>query len=318
MKTENNISKDICPIMVSIKCTAYNHEKFIRDTLEGFVMQKTNFRFEAIVHDDASTDGTAAIIREYAEKYPDIIKPIYETENQYSKHDGTLTRIINEACTGKYIALCEGDDHWIDANKLQMQVDVMEGQADISLCYTRNESYSVAQNKVVGIRGIDCVDFRTFLLHDETITPTVMMRKVQYEQYLNEIQPGNKGWLMGDTPLWLWMAKNGKVEPIDVVTARYNAHEGSASRMGTFEKQKRFNKSALDIRLFFIHKYKDCEDLIPYEWNKYYRSTMNDAYNNGCVFPFLKYFFLVKNKTKFDYRQFLLILPKSIMVKLKK
>lgn len=82
------------PLMVTILCLVYNHESYIRQCLEGFVMQKTNFRFEAIVHDDASTDGTAAIIREYAEKYPDIIKPIFETENQYSKGDGSLGRIM--------------------------------------------------------------------------------------------------------------------------------------------------------------------------------------------------------------------------------
>ena len=92
-------------LLVSIKCLVYNHEVYLRQCLEGFVMQKTNFRFEAIVHDDASTDGSAAIIREYAEKYPDIIKPIYETENLYSKHDGSLSRIVNSACKGKYIAL---------------------------------------------------------------------------------------------------------------------------------------------------------------------------------------------------------------------
>lgn len=131
-----NEEKDTRPIMVSIRCTAYNHEKYIRDALEGFVMQKTNFRFEAIVHDDASTDGTAAIIREYAEKYPDIIKPIYETENQYSKHDGSLSRIMNEACVGKYIALCEGDDYWTDPYKLQKQVDFMEKHPDYSMCWT--------------------------------------------------------------------------------------------------------------------------------------------------------------------------------------
>lgn len=131
-----NEEKDTRPIMVSIRCTAYNHEKYIRDALEGFVMQKTNFRFEAIVHDDASTDGTAAIIREYADKYPDIIKPIYETENQYSKHDGSLARIMNEACKGKYIAFCEGDDYWIDPFKLQKQVDILETDETISMVYT--------------------------------------------------------------------------------------------------------------------------------------------------------------------------------------
>ena len=123
------------PLMVTIRCIAYNQERYIRDCLEGFVMQKTNFRFEAIVHDDASTDGTAAIIKEYAEKYPDIIKPILETENQYSKHDGSLQRIMAEGCKGKYVAFCEGDDYWTDPLKLQKQVDFLESHPDYSLCF---------------------------------------------------------------------------------------------------------------------------------------------------------------------------------------
>ena len=110
-------------ILVSIQCLVYNHEPYLRQCLDGFVMQKTNFRFEAIVHDDASTDGSAAIIREYSEKYPDIIKPIYEAENQYSKHGGfsALFDILNSACKGKYIAMCEGDDYWIDPMKLHLE-----------------------------------------------------------------------------------------------------------------------------------------------------------------------------------------------------
>lgn len=129
-------STDSRPLMVTIRCITYNHEPYIRQCLEGFIMQKTNFRFEAIVHDDASTDGTADIIREYAERYPDIIKPIYEVENQYSKQDGSLRRIMDEACKGKYIALCEGDDYWIDPYKLQKQVDILEKDKNISLVYT--------------------------------------------------------------------------------------------------------------------------------------------------------------------------------------
>lgn len=102
--------------LVSIRCTVYNHEPFLRQCLDGFVMQQTTFPFEAIVHDDASTDGSAAIIREYAEKYPNIIKPIYETENQHRKHDGSLARILDAAMhpNSKYVALCEGDDYWTD------------------------------------------------------------------------------------------------------------------------------------------------------------------------------------------------------------
>lgn len=131
------MNEDKRPLMVTIQCLAYNHEPYIRQCLEGFVMQKTNFRFEAIVHDDASTDGTAAIVTEYAEKYPDIIKPIFETENQYSKHDGSLRRIMDEHTHGKYVALCEGDDYWIDSLKLQKQFDGLESHPECSICFCK-------------------------------------------------------------------------------------------------------------------------------------------------------------------------------------
>lgn len=119
--------------LVVIHCITYNHEPYLRDALEGFLMQKTDFPFVAIVHEDVSTDGTAHILREYAEKYPDTILPIFEKENQYSK--GTLIKIMNEACkaTGaKYIAWCEGDDYWTYALKLQKQIDFMESHSGIT------------------------------------------------------------------------------------------------------------------------------------------------------------------------------------------
>lgn len=123
---------------VIIRCLVYNHEPYLRDCLEGFVMQRTNFPFKAVVHDDCSTDGSAAIIREYAEKYPDIIEPIYETENQYSKKDGSLGRIMDAATLGrsKYIAVCEGDDYWTDPLKLQKQVDYMDAHPECSMVCT--------------------------------------------------------------------------------------------------------------------------------------------------------------------------------------
>ena len=82
--------------ILAIRCLAYNHERTIRQCLEGFVNQKTKYRFDVIVHDDASTDNTASIIREYEKKYPDIIKPIYEKENQYA-HPGSLDKIMDNA-----------------------------------------------------------------------------------------------------------------------------------------------------------------------------------------------------------------------------
>ena len=121
-------------IMVSVICNAYNHERYIRDALDGFLMQKTNFAFEVLIHDDASTDKTADIIREYEAKYPDIIKPIYQTENQYSKDPSIVISLQYSRVRGKYISLCEGDDYWTDPLKLQKQVDAMENHPEIDIC----------------------------------------------------------------------------------------------------------------------------------------------------------------------------------------
>ena len=121
-------------VLVSVRCAVYNHEPYLRKCLDGFVMQKTDFRFEVIVHDDASTDNSAEIIREYESRYPEIIKPIYQTENQYSKNDGTIDRIIESVCIRKYVAICEGDDYWIDPHKLQKQVAFLEDHPDYTMC----------------------------------------------------------------------------------------------------------------------------------------------------------------------------------------
>ena len=127
-------------IAVSVVCNAYNQETYIRDALEGFVMQKTNFKFEVLVHDDASTDKTADIIREYEAKYPDLIKPIYQTENQYSKGTGEVTKLQYERIKGKYIAICEGDDYWTDPMKLQKQYDALEAHPEVDICTHKAET----------------------------------------------------------------------------------------------------------------------------------------------------------------------------------
>lgn len=125
------INSQFCMIMVTVYCIAYNHEKYIRDALEGFIKQKTSFEFEVIVHDDASTDGTKAIIQEYADRYPTIIKPIYQAQNTYNTHNRVYDFLLPRT-NGKYIAICEGDDYWIDANKLQSQYDFLESHYDCS------------------------------------------------------------------------------------------------------------------------------------------------------------------------------------------
>jgi len=115
--------------LVSVSVITYNHEKYIRQCLDGILMQNVSFPYEVLVHDDASPDGTADIIREYEAKYPGIIKPIYQTENQYSQGKDVSKFNFDRAC-GKYLAFCEGDDFWTDPGKLQKQVDFLEAHPE--------------------------------------------------------------------------------------------------------------------------------------------------------------------------------------------
>ncbi|WP_214844845.1 glycosyltransferase [Exiguobacterium sp. s150] len=121
-------------MMVSINCITYNHEAYIGKTIESFLAQRTDFDFEILIHEDASTDRTADIIRSYEEKHPDKIRVIYQTENQYSK-GVFINRLNEERARGKYVALCDGDDYWTDPYKLQKQVDYMEAHPDCTLCF---------------------------------------------------------------------------------------------------------------------------------------------------------------------------------------
>lgn len=140
------MNKKVHSPIVAIHCMVYNHEPYLRQCLDGFVMQQTDFPFIAIVHDDASTDYSADIIREYEQKYPTIIRPIYETANQYSK-PGAIARIMMEASKdAKYIAFCEGDDYWTDALKLQKQVDFLESHPDYVFCCHRFKIYEQDHN----------------------------------------------------------------------------------------------------------------------------------------------------------------------------
>lgn len=218
---------DSRPILVSIRCCTYNHEPYIRQCLEGFVMQKTNFRFEAIVHDDASTDGTANIIREYAEKYPDIIKPIFETENQYSKRDGSLRRIMNAHMFGKYVAMCEGDDYWIDPLKLQKQVDYLEQNLDFSMCFHNAIVFNQSRIKKRRIETFnffknDCVVNIGAILQDWFIpTASIVYRKSLLKEYPR--------FFSGDYTLSLVLAFAGKIYYMDAYMSVYRLNDSGVS-----------------------------------------------------------------------------------------
>lgn len=200
-------------IMVTVHTLVYNHEPYLRDCLNGIVMQKTNFRFEAVIHDDCSTDHSADIIREYAIKYPHIIKPVFEKENQYSKGKESQTHNNMYALTrGKYIAYCEVDDYWIDPNKLQIQVDFLESHPEYSMCFH--------DAKVKAEEGRDWYDcFGKLENRDYSATELIKYWKVPTcsivarKDVVNKI-PNNDKYRMGDNILVMTCLTYGKVRCI--------------------------------------------------------------------------------------------------------
>ena len=222
--------------VVSICCITFKHENYIRECLDGFIMQKTTFPFEVIVHDDASPDKTADIIREYEAKYPDIIKPIYQTENQHSKKIKSLWKHVFPRVRGKYIAICEGDDFWTEPNKLQMQYDFMEANPDYSLCMHGRyilDCYSRffiedPQPEDFPEKGIDFA-YRVAMGESLFTTQTMFIRKSVFDARFDEIYRDSKDAPMSDLQIAFHLGLAGNVKHIPQSMAVYRRAAGSVT-----------------------------------------------------------------------------------------
>jgi glycosyltransferase involved in cell wall biosynthesis len=179
--------------LVSISCITYNQGKYLRQCLDGFLSQERDFDIEILLHDDASTDETPQIIQEYTTRYPDIIFPVIQKENQYSKGvRGMMPRFNFPRARGKYIALCEGDDWWLDTRKLQKQVDALESNPEYVLCFhpvvIMNESGVPEGKDTITIPQLyetleNLAEFGNYI-H----TPTVMFRNVIQDYPVHSIE----------------------------------------------------------------------------------------------------------------------------------
>jgi glycosyltransferase involved in cell wall biosynthesis len=241
--------------LLSIICTTYNQEAYIEQTLNGFILQKTTFDFEIIVHDDASTDNTRSIVKEYSTKYPDLFVPIFQSENQYSKRDYTIERLVFGTARGKYIALCEGDDYWVDPLKLQKQVDFLESNHDYDLVYTKVKVYRQKDGKFLkNTYGRSFKSIDDLFIFNYIPTPTVVFKSIIYKDYVTDINPYEKGWLMGDYPLWLYIASRSKLKFFDDSYSVYRLLESSAAHSTDYRRELSFIESYAEIKLYFIHK----------------------------------------------------------------
>ncbi|ANU10174.1 family 2 glycosyl transferase [Planococcus antarcticus DSM 14505] len=231
------------PPMVSIVCTSYNHGDYLAEAIDSFLMQKTDFEFEILMYDDASTDHSPRVIKQYESNYPSLIKPIYQTENQYSK--GVRVELFNHnRATGKYIAVCEGDDYWTDPYKLQKQVDYMEAHPMCSMTVHAADRVLSDKKKVLSTvrpekkNAVFSVERVIEGGGDLIATNSMVYSKAKVETlapfYLNAV--------VGDYPLIILAALHGTVDYLDDNMAAYRVGvKGSWTERELATSMKRIN-----------------------------------------------------------------------------
>jgi len=265
-------------IMVSICCTTYNHQDFIEDALKGFVMQKTNFDYEVIVHDDASTDLTAEIVRRYEKEYPNLIRPIYQKENKYSQKIPITPTYVLPEVRGKYIALCEGDDFWIDEKKLQLQIDYMELNSNCVLCCHAHKRIDIYKNTL---------EVKRIFKYDSDISTEDCLSTQKFPQlctyvYRKAIFYKMPGFFVstpvGDVTLLAYCAINGNVHYIDRVMSCYRVRvPGSwTSRFSNNKTMREDHRNSMkkfyyNLNEYTNHQYNEILDgrLSRYNFNNY-------------------------------------------------
>lgn len=280
-------------VLVSIICITYNHEKYIQKCLDGFIAQKTNFKFEVLVHDDASTDGTVKIIQSYQTKYPDVIKLFCEEENQYSKGKYQIDKSLFPHVRGKYVAYCEGDDFWCDQNKLQRQFDILESNLNCTISVHRTQKVDVNGNELHAIIEpgqiepgiVNGAKFLEFFLQGTGMpfqTSSFFMRS---NLVLEDRAAFEDVFHVSDVPTLLWVSAVGDLYYDYPVMSCYRVATPGSTNDLMKEKKYAIDKIHANIEGYKAfdkatdHKYwKYMKHRVAYYVYQYYYATKDSAY----------------------------------------
>lgn len=290
-------------IKVSIYCLCYNHVQYLAQTIESIVTQKTNFHFELVIHDDASTDGSNQIILNYQKKYPNIIKPIIQKENQCSKGINISKEILFPLFKGKYVAICEGDDYWTNENKLQRQFDFLEAHPDYSACV--HNTRILLDGKDINL-NVNSIQYDTTLDIYKMIktganqyqTSSVMYRK---ELMVKENRPHFVEMIngVGDYPLSVYLAISGKVYYFKDIMSTYRM-----STKDSWTATVKNNKSKfLVVKEQAIEMLKEANAYSKYKYdNEFKRAILWQKYeaallNSNSKYPLMNYFKVIQNES---------------------
>lgn len=271
-------------ILVSVCCITYNHEHFIEKTIQGFLEQHTNFDYEILIHDDASTDNTSNIIKKYEKQYPTKIKVIYQKENIFSKDRNPLFEVLIPLVKGKYIALCEGDDYWIEPYKLQKQVDYLESNLDCSLCFTNGYNFIQKNGKFSEYISPSTVlikeRYETEDLLFENFIPTASI--VFRKKLLKGISKFIKSAPIGDMIINIYLSQFGYLGFINEFTIIRNIHSGGLTFIRNKEKlYKEFEITYDKLNEMLSFKYELLFDIF-----KKFREEIYKGYLDNTIIEF--------------------------------
>ncbi len=255
-KTEQEIMQnwkgDIDVPVVSVCCTTYNHEPYIAEAIDGFLMQETDFPFEILIRDDCSIDKTALIVKEYADKYPTLIKPIFEKENTYSKGVRPMHAVMSKA-RREYVAVCEGDDYWTDPLKLQIQVDFLEKNKDYVI--SGHDAFIVDENgKHIKDSKLPDIYKKDFDGEDLILNKTwILTLSWVFRNVISKEMPNERSMVVnGDNFLTSLLGHHGKSKyHTDIKPAGYRVHSGGIWSMIS-EQEKHDTKLNT---LFWMYRY---------------------------------------------------------------
>lgn len=256
-------------LMFSVEMTTYNQKDYVGKALQSILDQKHNYKYEILVSDDCSTDGTQEIIKSFHEKYPDIIKPVYNKKNlgAMPNYYTNINRV-----KGKYLMGCAGDDFWLPG-KVESQIQFLENNKDFDVCYSKAKylingsltdytlgNYYREKKEVFEINNIPAL--------------TLCIRTDFYKKYLNEIEPQNKDWLMEDYPFNIYALYNSNVFFINKELAVYRILDGSTSHQINLRKQFLFEQNTFYIKKYFSEKYN--ENIKDFDANTILKNIVNE------------------------------------------
>lgn len=243
-------------MMLSVVMTTYNHERYIAQAIESVLRQQTSFAVEIVIGEDCSTDRTLNIAEDYQSQYPEAIRIIRSEHNVGWR--ANYRRTI-AAARGKYVALLDGDDYFTHRKKLQMQVELLEANPDVGMCYTRSERIDETGATTIYPEGECATTFEAMLRRNPAENCTVVARRELVEQYYAEVRPDtHPEWLTDDLPMWLWFAANSRYMAIDCPTAVHRVLTYSVSHSPEYRKKIAFVDSLSDISLWYDERYNNC------------------------------------------------------------